>query len=328
MIRRVLVFVLFDPELPIQKNSKLDVSLLRAAQQALMRQQNGIIDCFLFVICGNSSEQDIAKFFMSYNFPDVQVITVHTKDEDQNEIDYDDLKDILEMDLSAWLKKHHPAAITDLSGGRYDSLDIWWSGVEAIDNVWCFTEAYAETLPDTHKNKAGTWLSILKDALELDDPEDWLDENHFALYAATLCEFLHGFEAAIRNDFNLFDVETLSNALEIDNFYLGYIFCQLEGADLRNVFDECDDDLSMLNTYALKRATEEERSNIRAGLSNFFGSDVALFWALYTAIRPKLSECSAEACNDLMQSSDWDTLAEISNAWELITCGWTDSADE
>ena len=103
MIRRVLVFVLFDPGLPIQKNSKLDVSLRRAAHQALMRQQNGIIDCFLFVICGNSNEQDIAKFFVPYNFPDVQVITVHTKDEDQNEIDYDDLKNIIGMDISGWL---------------------------------------------------------------------------------------------------------------------------------------------------------------------------------------------------------------------------------
>ncbi len=328
MIRRVLVFVLFDPGLPIQKNSKLDVSLRRAAHQALMRQQNGIIDCFLFVICGNSNEQDIAKFFVPYNFPDVQMITVHTKDEDQNEIDYDDLKNILGMDLSTWLEKHHPAAITDLSGGGYDSLNIWWSGVEATDNEWYFAEEYAKTLPDTHKNKAGTWLSILKDALELDDPKDWLDENHFALYAATLCEFLHGFEAASGNDFNLFDAETVSNALKIDNFYLGYISCQLEGADLRDVFYECDGDLSMLNTHALKRAAGEERSNIRAGLSSFFGSDVALFWALYTAIWPKLSEYSAEACNDLMQSSDWDTIAEISDAWELITYGWTDSADK
>lgn len=166
------------------------------------------------MICGNSNEQDIAKFFVPYNFPDVQVITVHTKDEDQNEIDYDDLKNILGMDLSTWLEKHHPAAITDLSGGGYDSLNIWWSGVEATDIEWCFAEEYAETLPDTHKNKAGTWLSILKDALELDDPEDWLDENHFALYAATLCEFLHGFEAASGNDFNLFDAETVSNALK------------------------------------------------------------------------------------------------------------------
>lgn len=82
MIRRVLV--LFDPELPIQKNFKLDISLLRAANQALIRQQNGIIDYFLFVICGNSNEQDVAKFFVPYNFSDVQVITVHTKDEDQN----------------------------------------------------------------------------------------------------------------------------------------------------------------------------------------------------------------------------------------------------
>lgn len=82
MIRRVLV--LFDPELPIQKNFNLDISLLRAANQALMRQQNGIIDYFLFVICGNSNEQDVAKFFVPYNFSDVQVITVHTKDEDQN----------------------------------------------------------------------------------------------------------------------------------------------------------------------------------------------------------------------------------------------------
>jgi len=46
--------------------------------------------------------------------------------------------------LAGWLEKHHPAAITDLSGGGYDNLKIWWSGVEATDNEWCFAEEYTE----------------------------------------------------------------------------------------------------------------------------------------------------------------------------------------
>jgi hypothetical protein len=72
MLRRVLVSVLIQPEFPILKGSKLDITLLRASHQALVRQQSGVTDALLFVVCCNSNEEEATKSIKHYGFPDVQ----------------------------------------------------------------------------------------------------------------------------------------------------------------------------------------------------------------------------------------------------------------
>ena len=332
MLRHVLVSVLIEPEFPIIKGSKLDISLLRLAHQALLRQQSGVIDALLFVVCCNSNEEEVTNSIKPYGFPDAQIINIEVNDEDLS-VDYDDLQTMINTDILAWLDKNHPAAITKLPAGAYESLDLWWSGVEAInaEKEWDFWEKYAAILPDAHMKKAGTWLAILSEIFDIEDEEPcWLTENQFLLYAATLCEWLHGFEAVSGNSYNHFDAEDVYNTLPLDNFYLGFLLGQsAPDEELREIMEnnELGDD-SEVRGYIIKQATSNERSNLRYMLSSYFGSDAALFWALHHTIWPKYNEPSADLCNELVNPRSFEDLPEVSDAWEFITTGWTENADE
>jgi hypothetical protein len=281
----------------------------------------------LFIFCGEISEEEATAAIEHYAFPDPKVICISMKDEDGDEIYENEKNEQIGEEISRWIETHHPGSITSLQTDGYDIDGLWWSGVEATDCNWNFVEEYAETLPDSHRNKAGTWLAILEDTFGLDDP-DWLDENNLSLYAATLCEWLHGFEAASGNGFNDFEADFVASALKMDDLYLGYLLCQIENAtSLRDIFDECDTDLSELRSYALHRATEEERSTVRRALVEFFGSDTALFWALQSAIWPRFNEPSQEACYDLVNPHTWEGVAEVIGSWNFVTDGWTDTAN-
>lgn len=330
MLRHVLVSVLIEPEFPIIKESKLDISLLRLAHQALLRQQSGVTDALLFVVCCNSNEEEVTKSIKPYGFPDAQIIYIEVNDEDLS-IHYDDLQNLINTKLSTWLEKNHPAAITNLSIAAYESLDLWWSGVEVTNTEmeWDFWEKYAETLPDAHRKKAGTWLAILSEIFDIEEP-CWLTENQFLLYAATLCEWLHGFEVASGNGYNNFEATEVYKALPLDEFYLGFLLGQSapdeEFQEIMENNDLVDD--SEVRGYIIKQATSNERSKLRDMLSSYFGSDTALLWALHNAIWPKYNEPSSDLCNDLVNPSHYDDIAEIDEAWQFVTNGWTDSADE
>ena len=327
MLRRLLVPLIYNPQFLIQDT--LDEAVLRAAHRALVRQKSGITDAFLFVLCGELTLEESTTAIAPYGFPDVSVICISTKDEDGEEIDDGDVREQIGFAISHWLDKHHPAAITSLSVDGYASLDMWWSGVEATKDYWDFQYDYAVTLPDAHRKKAGTWLEILAEILEIEQPS-WSSVNQLSLHAAALCEWLHGFEVASGNDCNGFEADAVCEALKIDDFYLGFLMGQ---ANARESLDEIlynaeVDDLTGIKSYALQQATERERMTVRDELSKYFGGDTALFWALYSTIWPKYNEPSGEACNDLVSPSLFDDIAEIDEAWQFVTNGWTDSADE
>lgn len=330
MIRHILVSVLIQPVFQIIKESKLDINLIRAAHHALNRQQSGVTDALIFVVCSQSGEAEVTKSIKQYGFPDVHVIYNEVRDEDLDK-HYDDVEHLIDTELCVWLDKHHPAAITNLSIREYDSLDIWWSGIETTDQQpkWDFFYKYAATLPDTHRKKAGTWLNILSEIIDLEEP-CWSSENQFCLYAATLCEWLHGFEAASGNSYNHFDAYDVCEALEMDDFYLGFLLGQSSPTEtIYEIMENADiDDISGIRSHALKQATNEERSNLRNLLSQYFGSDAALLWALHSAIWPKYNRPAIDLCNDLMNPVAWEDVADVTNEWEFVTSGWTDSADE
>lgn len=332
MIRHILVSVLIQPVFPTIKESKLDNNLTRSAHQALLRKQNGVTDALIFVICSQVGEAEVKKAIMQYGFPDVHVIYIEVCDEDLT-IHYDDLEYLIEAELSAWLDKNHPAAITRLSNPEYDSLDIWWSGIETTDRQaqWNFSDKYAATLPDTHRKKAGTWLDILSEVINLDE-SCWSSKNQFSLYAATLCEWLHGFEAASGNSYNHFDARDVCEALEMDDFYLGFLLGQSTPTEtIYEVMENADTyDISDIKSYALEQATNKERSDIRNLLSQYFSSDAVLLWALHTAIWPKYNRPAVDLLNEFINPVGWgpEEVAEVMNEWEFVTNGWTDSADE
>lgn len=330
MLRRVLVSVLIQPEFSIIKESILDISLLRAAQQALLRQQNGVTDALLFLVCCQSSEEEVTKSIKHYGFPNVQIIYNEVSDEDLR-THYDDLQNLIGTELSTWLNKNHPAAIASLSNDGYDSLDIWWTGIETTNEApgWNFLDEYAATLPDAHRKKAGTWLAILSEIMDLEEP-CWSSENQFALYAATLCEWLHGFEAVSGNSYNHFDADDVCEAFKMDDFYLGFLVGQNAPTEtIHEIMENADiNDIADIRSYALKQATSNERSTLRSLLSQYFCSDAALLWALHTAIWPKYNRPSADLCSELVNPGGWEDMDEVFNEWEFVTNGWSDSADE
>ncbi len=330
MLRHVLVSVLIEPEFPIKKESKLDISLLRLLHQAVLRQQSGVTDALLFVVCCNSNEEEVTKSIKPYGFPDAQIKHIEVNDEDLS-IHYDDLQNLINTILSSWLEKNHPAAITNLSIAAYENLDLWWSGIEATNTEmeWDFWEKYAATLPYAHRKKARTWLAILSEMLDIGEP-CWLTENQFLLYAATLCEWLHGFKAASGDGYSDFDATEVYNALPLDDLYLGFLLGQSSpNEEFQAIMEdnELGDD-SDIRGYIIKLATSNKRSELRDMLSSYFGSDAALFWALHHAIWPKYNEPTADLCNELVNTSSFEDVSEVADAWEFITAGWTDSADE
>lgn len=159
MLRQILVPVIYNPGFLLQP--KLDESVLRAAHRALIRHECGITDSFLFILCGDLAEDKASIAIARYGFPDAAVVCVATIDEDGEEIDDTDVREMIGYEISSWLDKHHPTALTSLRCGEYDSLDMWWSGVEATDCCWDFQNEFAATLPHTHRKKAGTELVVI-----------------------------------------------------------------------------------------------------------------------------------------------------------------------
>lgn len=327
MLRRILITTLFEPEIPIPKNSTLDIALLRAAHQALLRQQQGVTESLLFVISGNLPLEEATGAIAAYGFPDAQILTAATSTDEGNTADYFSHREHISYLVSQWLKTNHPGAVAFLYTDEDDCLDIWWSGVEAINAEWSFVDEYAATLPGTHRKTAGTWLEILAVMLDLEVP-CWSGVNQLSLYAATLCEWLHGFEAASGNTCNGFEADAVCEALKIDVFYLGFLLGQSNASETfdKMLYDAETDDLEGTRNYAIRQVIANERATLRTMLSKYFGSDCALLWALHSAIWPRFNESAADLCNTLVSPDAWEDMAEINGAWEFVTNGWTDSA--
>lgn len=70
------------------------------------------------------------------------------------------------------------------------------------------------------------------------------------------------------------------------DFYLGFELARLSRNDMETAYDENDTDVDNLQTAALKAVTAEKRGKMRAALSDFFGGDGGLYWALHSTIWP------------------------------------------
>jgi len=325
MLRRLLIPVIYNPRFLLHE--KLDESVIRAAHRALVRRQSGITDAFLFILCGDLSEKDARAAIARYGFPEVTVDCISTTDIDGEELDDAEVKELIDGKISRWLNNSHPAAVASVLCGEYDSLDMWWSGVEACNTEWDFLEGFRETLPDSHSKKAETWLEILAQSMEEDYP-CWSYLTQFTLYAAALCEWLHGFEAASGNSYNNFDAGHVCETLNVDDFFLGFLLGQLEPAVS---FDELlynaeTDNLSDIKAFALGQAVERERLTIRNALAEYFGSDTVLFWALYSSIWPTYKEPINDSCCRILGLEEIE-YSEVEPAWMFVTDGWTESAD-
>lgn len=153
-----------------------------------------------------------------------------------------------------------------------------------------------------------------------------LASDHAAVCAATVCEWLHGFDAASGNGYNNFGSEFASELMPSE-FFLGFEFARISGDNLESVCDQNGEDVDGLGMVALKAVTDEKRSELRGALSSFFGGDSGLFWALQSAIWPKFDKPMSDALNDLLGVADCDSLADLDVPWRFVSEGWCDEAD-
>lgn len=334
-LRHVLVHVTLSGAFPPTQDSADDVALLRAANRAMRRKQRGHSDSFLFVFAGQFDEDKLQQAITAYGFPDFSVSKIETDgDVDTSSgSDYEALCTEVGGVVSKWLGREHPGAIA-FSSDDFKETTFWWSGVEHDDDRscdWHFTaEAYAASLPDAHRARAATWLTVLSHSVELAEMQadcpTALGADRAAAWAATLCEWLHGFEAATGNSFNSFESE-YAFALMPSEFYLGFEFARISGEELGTICDQTGDDVDSLPGAALKAVTEAQRSELRSALSSFFGGDSDLLWALHSAIWPKFDQPMSDALNGLLGVADYDGLAELDAPWRFVSEGWCDEAE-
>lgn len=345
-LRHVLIHVTTGAQkFPPRPDSKQDIALLRAGNRALQRKAKGAEDVFVFVFSQASMRDDeaIAKAMTAYGFPNALFLIaagVHPDvATDKEFLDADDqfvieaeLEDI-GIAIDRWLRENHPSAVA-FSGGEYQEANFWWSGVEHVDEVfdWPFDiEAYAKSLPDTHRQRAATWLSLLGHAVDLHEIQATnprtLGCDQAAAWAATLCEWLHGFEAASGNGYNHFSSE-YSWKLMPSEFFLGFELARISGDDLDSLCDAHDSDVDDLDMAAMQAITGARRDELRTALSRFFGSDSVLFWALYSAIWPAFDKSMSDALAEKLGNVGYDEMAELDAPWRYVSEGWCDNADD
>lgn len=332
-LRHVLVYASLDGAFPPQENSPDDVALLRAANLAMSRKSHGVTDTLLFVIVG-SSWADAANAVSAYGFSEVKIVSIACElEQEVIHSDYDDLQKEVGKQVANWLAKQHPGAIAFFEGG-YDVTKFWWTGIEHDDNVfnWPFAAAnLASELPDTHIKKAETWLTLLGHATDLHATQasmcDALGQQRAAVLAATLCEWLHGFEAVSGNSYNHFDQRSTIQSFGISDYFLGFEASRISRDELDAFCDEHAEDVDSLGAASLALITRNFRYELRNALSSFFGGDAPLFWALYSAIWPRFDQPMLESLNELLGSWHPEDLAELEAPWLFVTEGWSETAD-
>jgi hypothetical protein len=290
-LRHILVYVTLESVFPPATDSSSDIALLRAANRAMQRKASqGTEDAFLFVVVGPHTLEAINLAISAYGFPNATAVCLEAEDVEQplrmrEERILTDVANAIEI----WLNREHSGAVQAFAED-YSETELWWSGVECSDNVfgWPFDDSdFAEALPITHRGKATTWLTILGHAVELEEiqttmPELLGDENA-AAWAVTLCEWLHGFEAACGNGYNRFSSE-YSSLLMPSEFFLGFELARLSGDDLATLCDAHDEDTKGLSVVAMRAVTKDRRGELRAhslhflaGIARYFGHCIRQF---------------------------------------------------
>lgn len=358
-LRYVVAYVDLDGRFPPRMNSEKDIALLRAANVWLRRQAKGSSDIFLFVSIGSSTADRLSQTCFEYGFPGSSVFEVVPEpqgrtrrfrlcNEETTDLFGDDqvvldaeyggyleaAQEAAGIAVRQWLEKEHPAAIS-FPGAEYDTDAFWWVGIERSEDVGEWTigsDDLVPLLPEAHVEKATTWLSILWPVIEeyglTNMSPCTLGQEHAVAWVAGLSAWLHGFEAASGNSFNCFDADAAVRVLGLSPFFLGFEAARLSGDDLESFCGTGVRDLEELWSRALGLILEDFRSELRSGLSTFFGGDVALFFALHSAIWPCYGSPMTKALDALTGSDDYESLADLDASWSFVTDGWCEQADE
>lgn len=337
-LRYVLIHVTLGSHFPQAANSATDIALLRAAYCARQRKARGSEDAFLFVVVGQQAPEAVSEAIAAYGFPKAEVVCIEAEDVKRHlEMGDEIIEGMVGGAVEQWMNLEHLGAVSAFPKG-YADIEFWWSGVEHDDHVfdWPFDDGeFAKALPTSHLSKGATWLTILGYAVDLHEVQacgpDALGRDIAAAWAATLCEWLHGFEAASGNGYNHFESE-YSAGLMPSYFYLGFELARLSGDNLESACESADADIDDMPGVALKAITMDKRDDLRAALSDFFGGDSGLYWALRSAIWPSYSDDCPRAMRDAIDrelgSGDMEDMARLDAPWRYVAEGWCDEADD
>ncbi len=337
-LRHVIVHVALGTDFPPAANSSGDIALLRSANRAMLRKTQGVEDAFLFIVVGRYSEEKVAEAVAVYGFQNATVICMEAGDVERRlKMGEEIIPGEVGNAVEKWICSEHSGAVAYFSQD-YPDTEFWWSGVEHDDDVfhWPFGDGdFAQALPTSHHSRAATWLTILGHAVGLhviqSNGPDALAGDISGAWAATLCEWLHGFEAASGNGGNDFESE-FSAVLMPSEFYLGFELARLSGDNLESICDDAETDVDSLPIVALKAITADRRSELRDALSNFFGGDSCLFWALYSAIWPSYADNYPKPMREALEleigSACFNDVANHDTPWRYVTEGWCDDADD
>ncbi len=333
-LNQVVVIVTMSGGFPPSADSPRDVALLRAANRALVRKEAGAKDGFLFLFVGKYDCDKVADVVKTYGFPSATIMAIES--ESSGDLlcpDFEEMRSLAGEAVSRWLAKEHPSAIPYF-GNDYETAQFWWTGIEHGEEVsqWPFdASSIAEELPEVHRLRAATWLSVLGHAGQLASvDEGYLDEyksDVSAAWIATLCEWLHGFEAASGNCYNHFDPSSAFRSIGFSDFYLGFELSRISGDILESICDDRGEDINELQSFALSRITEDLRCDLRNALAKFFGGDPELFWVLHSAIWPQFDKPMTEAMTECVNVSDYEGQANFDSSWRFVTDGWCEEAD-
>lgn len=340
-LRYVLIYVIAENEIfPPPPDSIQDIALLRAANLALQRKIAGHEDHFIFVCtAGGIEAADFETASSKYGFPNAHALIFNPWQPDLvpgemvEPLADGEFNELAGIQIEGWIQENHPGAIS-FPGAEYDTTSFWWVGIEHEQEVfeWPFdVDAFATSLPDVHRRRAETWLTVLGHAVDLPELQatvpDILGYDQAKAWAATLCQWLHGFQAASGYDYNHFSCECSAELLP-SGFFLGFELARVSGDDLNSLCDDHECDIHDLGMAAMQAITGEWRSELRTGLSLFFGGECPLFWSLYSAIWPVFDRPMSDAIYEKFSSDCHDDLAELDAPWQFVSTGWCDQADE
>lgn len=335
--RNVVIYVAQShDEFPPASNTSEDVALIRAANLARQRKAQGCADVFLFVVVGERLTAAASAAPRAYGFPDAELVFIELSSSDERGTGSDHSREEVDIAIRSWLHKNHPSSL-GYAASPYNMETFWWIGIDgsapgASRFAWPFSvAAFAGELPASQERKAATWLSILIAALDLEAgrvavPEGLLDQR-CALAAATLCEWLHGFEAASGNGYNDLDSASVIESFDISPLYLGFEASRHSGEELEILCHECDVDIDRFAAIALGIITRDQRDALRERLANFFCGNGWLFWTLHSAIWPTFEQPMRTRIHDLVNASSFEAVAEYSEPWIFISEGWCEAAD-
>lgn len=298
-LQRLFVLVL-DFGLIRPTDRTLNQFLLATCFELFKRKNQGINDRLMVVMTSAPSEQDCVDLLKLYGLEPEKIETIESSDAETDE-------ETIALYVSSWVKSIAGAISLSYSF----PFCVHWSGIAPDPST---------TLDSSDFYRDDIFGTLARLCIDGDDQTTHESE----LYALAIAQFMTGFDAALGNNFyDFYDPSMLDS---LDGFQLA---AEASPTGWYQGIDE--DELYELKKEAFLKAVESRRMIVIDALTEFFGGSWVLFYGLYRHI---YSDFSADIQSDMVRlnlqvgQDCRDGNPELLNAWELLTEGNWDFADD